>query len=92
MTRVWEILHDLFHTQSVWLHVKKLQASRNGRACFRALHTHLLGGINATHLGLQIIAQLRQLKYEGNRKNFSFDKFVAKHVDLHNQAHRRDEG
>jgi len=86
MTCVWEILHNLFHTQSVWLHVKKLQASRNGRACFRALHTHLLGGINATHLGLQIIAQLRQLKYEGNRKNFSFDKFVAKHVDLHNQA------
>ena len=86
MTRVWEILHDLFHQQSVWLHVKKLQAARNGRACFRMLHNHLLGGINSTHLGLQIIAQLRALKYEGNRKNFPFDKYVAKHVDLHNQA------
>lgn len=86
MTKVWEILHDLFHTQSAWLHVKKLQAQRNGRACFRALHNHLLGGINSTHLGLQIIAQLRLLKYEGNCKNFPFDKFVAKHIDLHNQA------
>jgi len=88
MTKVWEILHDLFSTQAIWVHVKgkKFATSRNGRACFQELHRHILGQGNAHSLGLAIMDKLNATKYDGQTKNWNFDKYVAAHVDLHNQA------
>jgi len=65
---------------------KKFASSRNGRACFQELHRHILGQGNAHALGLSIMDKINATKYDGQTKNWNFDKYVAAHVDLHNQA------
>jgi hypothetical protein len=88
MTKVWEVLHDLFSAQPIWVHVKgkKLASSRNGRACFMELHRHILGHGNTHTMGLAIMDKLNATKFDGPTKNWTFDKYVSAHVDLHNQA------
>ncbi len=88
MTTVWEVLHDLFSAQPIWVHVKgkKLASSRNGRACFMELHRHILGHGNTHTMGLAIMDKLNATKFDGPTKNWTFDKYVSAHVDLHNQA------
>ena len=86
MTKVWEILHDLFGKQSAWTHVSGLARTRNRRLCYQTLYQHFLGGANSQSLGLRIIEALRTLQYDGKSKNFTFDKFTAKHSDYHGSA------
>lgn len=88
MTKVWEVLHDLFSAQPIWVHVKgkKLASSRNGRACFMELHRHILGYGNTHTMGLAIMDKLNTTRFDGPTKNWTFDKYVSAHVDLHNQA------
>jgi hypothetical protein len=88
MVKVWGILHDLFSKQPVWIHVKgkPFARTRNGRLCFQELHRHLLGQNNAHQLGQALVDKLQTIKYDGQTKNWNFDKYVAAHVDIHNQA------
>jgi hypothetical protein len=88
VTKVWEVLHDLFSAQPIWVHVKgkKHASSRNGRACFMELHCHILGHGNTHTMGLAIMDKLNATKFDGPTKNWMFDKYVSAHVDLHNQA------
>jgi hypothetical protein len=87
-TKVWEVLHDLFSAQPIWVHVKgkRLASSRNGRACFMELHRHILGHGNTHTMGLAIMDKLNATKFDGPTKNWTFDKYVSAHVELHNQA------
>jgi len=88
MQKVWEILHDLFSTQPIWVHVKgqKFAKARNGRACYLAMHRHVLGQNNVHQQGQNIIDKLYATVYNGPTKNWTFDKYVSAHIDLHNQA------
>ena len=88
MRQVWNILHDLFSTQTVWTHVKNAPSARNqnGRLCFRELHRYILGDNNVHQLGQVLLDKLNATKYDGPTKNWTFTKYVTAHVNLHNQA------
>ena len=86
MKKVWQILYDLFHDAPIWVHVRMTKQTKNGRTCYRALHHQLLGGTRGPALGMQITQQLRQVVYEGDRKGWNFDKYVAAHVEAHNNV------
>ena len=58
--------------------------TKNGRQAFRTLHAQLLGGPKAIASGAAILGQLQALKYEGDRRNFTFDKYVQLHMQQHN--------
>ncbi len=58
--------------------------TKNGRQAFRTLHAQLLGGPKAIASGAAILGQLQALKYEDDRRNFTFDKYVQLHMQQHN--------
>ena len=84
MVAVFHILHACWGKSSWWTHVKKVKG-KNGRHVWRTLHAALLGGDRITATSSAIVTKLQSFRYEGDRKNFNFDKYVTLHVDQHNQ-------
>jgi hypothetical protein len=65
--------------------VKKFSKTKNGRQVYRTLHTLLLGRQQVVSTGSAIVTKLQSFRYEGDHKNFNFDKYVNLHVEQHNQ-------
>jgi hypothetical protein len=65
--------------------MKKYRKTKNGRQVYQTLHTLLLGGQQVVSTGNAICTKLQSFRYEGDRKNFNFDKYVNLHVEQHNQ-------
>jgi hypothetical protein len=85
LTKVYDILHSSWGTLQPWIHARSATAkTKNGRKAFRVLHTHLLGGQQLVTSGSAIMTRLHSLQYDGNRRNFDFNKNVALHVAGHN--------
>jgi hypothetical protein len=49
------------------------------------MHTLLLGGQRVVSTGNAIVTKLQSFRYEGDHKDFNFDKYVNLHVEQHNQ-------
>jgi hypothetical protein len=81
---VFDILHTVWGKSSWWTHCKAFTKTRNGRQAFRTLHAQLLGGPKAIASVAAILAQLQALKYEGDRRNYTLDKYVKLHMQQHN--------
>jgi hypothetical protein len=77
---VFDILHTVWSKSSWWTHCKAFTKTRDGRQAFRTLHAQLLGGPKAIASGAAILAQLQALRYEGDRCNFTFDKYIQLHM------------
>jgi hypothetical protein len=65
--------------------VKKFSKTKNRRQVYRTLHTLLLSGQHVMSTRSAIVTKLHTFKYEGDCKNFNFDKYVNHHVEQHNQ-------
>ncbi len=65
--------------------MKKFGKTKNGRQVYQTLHTLLLGGQYVMLTGSTIVTKLQSFRYDGDRKNFNFDKYVNLHVEQHNQ-------
>jgi hypothetical protein len=65
--------------------VKKFSKTKNGRQVYRTLHTLLLGEQHVVSTKNAIVTKLQSFRYEGDRKNFNFDKYMNLHVEQHNQ-------
>jgi hypothetical protein len=85
MVTVYNVLHACWGKPSWWSHVKKFHKTMNGRQVYRTLHTHLLGGACVVSTGNAIVTKLQSFRYEGDCKNFNFDKYVNLHIEQHNQ-------
>ncbi len=85
MVMVYNVLHACWGKLSWCSHVKKFSRTKNGRQVYRTLHTLLLGGQQAVSTGNAIVTRLQSFRYEGDRKNFNFDKYMNLHVEQHNQ-------
>jgi hypothetical protein len=83
--KVYDILHTSWETSQPWTHAcSATTKTKNGRKVFRVLHTHLLGGQQLVTSGSAIMTRLQSLQYDGDRRNFDFNKYVALHVAGHN--------
>ncbi len=85
MVTVYNVLHACWGISSWWSHVKKFIKTKNERQVSRTLHTLLLGGQQVVSTGNTIVTKLQSFRYEGDCKNFNFDKYVNLHVEQHNQ-------
>ncbi len=83
MAIVYNILHSCWGKSSWWHHMKKFSKTKNGRQVYRTLHTLLLGG-QLVSTGNAVCTKLQSFRYEGDHKNFNFDKYVNLHVEQHN--------
>jgi len=75
MALVFDVLHASWGKLSWWAHVKKIKG-KNGCQVWRILHTVLLGGDRITTTGSAIVAKLQTFTYDGDKKNFNFDKCI----------------
>jgi hypothetical protein len=85
LAKVYDILHTTWGTLQPWTHARCAAAKTKNRCkAFRVLHTHLLGGQQLVTSGSAIMTRLQSLQYDGNKRNFDFNKYVALHVAGHN--------
>jgi hypothetical protein len=84
MAMVYNILNFCWGKSSWWHHMKKFSKTKNGRQVYRTLHTLLLGKQQVVLTGNAICTKLQSFRYEGDRKNFNFDKYVNLHDEQHN--------
>ncbi len=85
MVTVYNILHACRGKSSWWSHVKNFSKTKNRRHVYRTLHTIHLGGQHVVLTGSAIVTKLQSFRYEGDRNNFNFDKYINLHVEQHNQ-------
>jgi hypothetical protein len=85
MVTVYNVLHAFWGKSSWWSHVKTFSKTKNGQQVYRTLHTLLLGGQCVVSTGSAIVTKLQSFRYEGDCKNFNFDKYMNLHVKQHNQ-------
>jgi hypothetical protein len=85
MATVYNVLHACWGKSSWWSHVKRFSKTKNGRQVYRILHTLLLGGRSVVSTRSAIVTKLQSFKYEGDRKNFNFDKYINLHAEQQNQ-------
>ncbi len=85
MVMIYNVLHACWGKPSWWSHVKKFSKTKNGQHVYRTLHTILLGGQRVVSTGSAIVTKLQSFRYEGDRKNFNFDKYMNLHIEQHNQ-------
>ncbi len=85
MVMVYNVLHACWGKSSWWSHVKKFRKTKNRQQVYRTLHTLLLGGQRVVSTRSTIVTKLQSFRYEGDCKNFNFDKIVSLHVEQHNQ-------
>jgi len=65
--------------------VKKFTANQDGRQVYRTLHSHFFGKDKVDTMRNDILASLKLKIYQGDRKNFNFDKYCLAHVAEHNR-------
>ncbi len=85
MVKVYNVLHACWGKSSWWSHVKKFSKTKNRCQVYWTLHTLLLGGQHVVSTGSAIVTKLQSFRYEGDHKNFNFDKYVNLHIKQHNQ-------
>ncbi len=85
MVMVYNFLHACWGKLSWWNPVKKFSKTKNGRQVYQTLHTILLDGQCVVSTKSAIVTKLQSFRYEGDRKNFNFDKYVNLHIQQHNQ-------
>ncbi len=82
--KVWEKLAVLMRKLDYcWTHIKKFHKSKDGRAAFMALKTFYLGAHYVDQMANTAENKLATTFYTGERRNFTFDKFVQIHIEQH---------
>jgi hypothetical protein len=79
------ILHALFSTSDVWQHVKKFTPTQDERQVYRTLHSHFFGADKVNTMVNDILSSLKSKIYQGDRKNWNFNKYCLAHVAEHNR-------
>jgi hypothetical protein len=86
MVMVYNVLYACWGKSSWWSHVKKFSKTKNRQQqAYWTLHTLLLGGQCVVSTRSTIVTKLQSFRYEGDRNNFNFDKYMYLHVEQHNQ-------
>jgi len=86
LKKVWAILHTLFSTSSVWQHMKKFTVTQNRWQVYRTLHSHFFGKDKVDAMRNDIISSLKSKIYQGDRRNFNFNKYCLAHVAEYNRC------
>ncbi len=65
--------------------MKKFSKTKNRQQVYRTFCTLLLGEQRVVSTGRAIVTKLQSFRYEGDCKNFNFDKYMILHLEQHNQ-------
>ena len=77
------MLADLLRDTKAWVHIKKHQRTRDGRADFLSLKYFYLGQNMVNEIAAAAEDQITKARYNGESKRWSFDSYVAVHLAQH---------
>ena len=81
--KVWELIAEICRDLDCWTYVKSAQRTRNGRLAYQSLFNHYLGPNNVDNMANTSEKKLQVTTYAGEKKRWSFEKYVKLHVDQH---------
>ena len=79
----WEKISTIFQEHESWTYLKPARKTRNGRMAFRTVYDHYLGPNNVDHMANIAERRLRDVSYMGEKRNWTFEKFVMVHKEQH---------
>jgi hypothetical protein len=82
-TIVWTKIASMTRDHECWTYVRSFQRAKDGRAAYKALHTHYLGVNNVDSLSTAAWSKLNNTRYFGEKRNFTFEHYVRIHTDQH---------
>jgi hypothetical protein len=80
---VYNKIVELTRDHECWTYVKDAQRTRDGRKAFFNLKTHYLGRHNIDNLATSAEKKLATTSYNGEGRNWNFEKYVTTHVAQH---------
>ena len=81
--KVWDIIAKMTRDEECWTYVKLAQRAHNGRAAFFMLYDHYLGANNVNNMASDAEHKLINVHYQGEKKRWTFEKYVSLQVDQH---------
>jgi hypothetical protein len=81
--QVWSIIRVCAHGGPTWSWVSAYARACNGHAAWFALRSHYLGRTNQSKIMTRAEGDLESKFYNGERRNFTFERFA----EIHQQAH-----
>ena len=81
--RVWELFTEMMRDRDCWTHIRKYQASRDGRSAFVTLKMQYLGANFVTTQSRAAETELQNATYTGEKRRWNFDKYVQVHQEQH---------
>jgi hypothetical protein len=82
--KLWLILADIFRNTHSYPFMKGFARAKDGRGAYNALFQHYLGPNNTMNLASKAEADMSKLRYTGESKRFTFEKYITGHKDCHN--------
>ena len=81
--QVYRILQSHWGKSPAWSQAKQFNRSQDGRAAYRTLHGFLLGRSQVVIQQAAYNKACETLRYTGEKRGFTFDSYVNKHVEQH---------
>ena len=81
---VFTTLQQYWGKSPAWTNAKKLLKTKNGRQAYRTLYTHFFGKTMTASVQDKIIKNPQTYRFDGERRGFTFETYVNKHVEQHN--------
>ena len=83
-SHVWDLLVAIFSATETWTVIKTFKAKRNGCGAWLALWSYYLGPNNLDHMASEAEKSLASVHYNGESRNFTFNKFTMHMLKQHN--------
>jgi hypothetical protein len=78
------ILQAYWGKSPAWTNAKRYLRTKDGRQAYRTLYDYFFGKTMTASMQDRIEMNLSSYKFEGDRRGFTFETYVNKHVEQHN--------
>jgi len=82
-TTVWNLIQGIFRNKDAWTYIKPFSRTRDGRQAYKALYDHYLGPNAVNNAASQAERKLTGTTYDGEKKRWSWEKYVQVHAEQH---------
>jgi len=74
-----------------WTNAKKYLKTKDGWQAYRTLYTYFFGKTMTASMQDKILKNLQSFKFDTERRGFTFETYVNKHIEQHNLHHELTE-
>ena len=79
--KVWDLISPLIIKSEAWTKIKRARTSRDRRKATLEFHDHFMESKNINHIQKQAEQKLLYLSNQGERKKWTFKRFVTAHKE-----------